>query len=74
MRITCDTELYNRLLPTFNMKQKGKVSKSQLSVGRKPGSKQGSVYLLLCTKHDRSGQHFQVTQIKTTVKYFIKKV
>ena len=60
MRITCDIDVTNRLLPSFNMKQKGKAAKSQVSVGKKPGSKEGEIFLLVCTKQDRSGAHYRV--------------
>lgn len=61
MRITCDTDVANRLLPSFNMRQKGKVVKSQVSIGRKPGaSAGGDVYLMICTKNDRNGAKYKV--------------
>ena len=57
MRITCEVDVSNRLLPSFNMRNKGKASRAQLSIGRKPGSDQtdGEVFLMIGTKQDRSG-------------------
>ena len=62
MRISCDVDIVNRLLPSFNMKKKGKSSRAQLSVGRKPGSgaNSGDVFLMMCTKQDRNGAKYQV--------------
>ena len=63
MRISCDVDIVNRLLPSFNMKKKGKSSRAQLSVGRKPGSggNTSEVFLMMCTKLDRNGAKYQVT-------------
>ena len=63
MRITCDVKVANRLLPSFNMAQHGKVMKSQVSVGRKPGATSDSqdVFLMICTKQDRNGAKYKVT-------------
>ena len=63
MRITCDVETSNRLCASLNMKGKGKPGRSQLSVGRKPGSdsKDGEVYIMICTKQDRNGTKYIVS-------------
>ena len=63
MRLTADVEVSNRILPSFNLSNKGKSTHSQLSVGRKPGdnSKDGDVYLMVCTKLDRNGAKYRVS-------------
>ena len=62
MRITCDVDTANRLLPSFNMRQRGKAMKSQLSIGRKPGAKvEDEVYLMICTKQDRNGAKYRAS-------------
>ena len=63
MRIHCDVEVLNRLLPSFNMRQKGKQSKCVVSVGRKPGDKIGEIYFLVCTKQDMAGTHYKVCKL-----------
>jgi LRR-repeat protein 1 len=61
MRITADVEVINLLLPSFNMKAKGRGSKGQLSVGFKPGHKADGPYLMVCTKTNPAGQMFKVS-------------
>lgn len=72
MRISCDVDVVNRLLPSFNMKKKGKSSRAQLSVGRKPGAEgnTGEVFLMMCTKLDRNGAKYQLRN--NIEQYFIK--
>ena len=61
MRITCDAEVVNRLLPAFNMRGKNKPVRCQLSVGKKPGAAaDDSTYLMMCTKNDRNGAKYMV--------------
>ena len=64
MRITADVEVNNRLLPSFNMKGKGRSLKAQLSVGRKPGSdsKDPETHMLICTKQNPAGTFYRVSQ------------
>ena len=64
MRLVCDVEVNNRLLPAFNIKGKNKSSKAQISVGQKPGAdKDDSAYLMICTKQDRNGAKYKVVRI-----------
>ncbi|XP_023932880.1 leucine-rich repeat protein 1 [Lingula anatina] len=62
MRITCEADIGNRLLPSFNMRGKTKFTRTQLSVGKKPSasgeSKEGVVYLMMCTAKDRNGTKY----------------
>ena len=64
MRITCDVDIGNRLLPSFNMKGKSRAMRAQVSVGRKPGcnasSKDNDVYLMIITKQDKNGTKYRV--------------
>ncbi|CAH1791746.1 unnamed protein product [Owenia fusiformis] len=62
MRLSCDVEIGNRILPTFNMSKKGKFIHAQLSIGRKPGAdaKEGKVFLLICTTKDLSGTKYKL--------------
>ena len=69
MRITCDVDVCNRLLPAFNISSKGKPSRTQLSVGKKPGdmAKEDDVYLMLCSKQDRNGAKYKVMTLSLKV-------
>ncbi|OWF38646.1 leucine-rich repeat protein 1-like [Mizuhopecten yessoensis] len=60
MRLTCSVEVLNRMLPTMNMKNKSKAAHTQLSIGKKPGSVDGTLFLMMCTAKDRNGAKFVI--------------
>ncbi|XP_064621254.1 leucine-rich repeat protein 1-like [Lineus longissimus] len=65
MRLTCDFDVSDRLLPSFNMKNKNRAVRAQLSVGCKPGTPQPcqeekAIYLLVCTAKNRAGNKYQL--------------
>ncbi|KAL5009047.1 hypothetical protein ScPMuIL_014628 [Solemya velum] len=62
MRLCCDVDLVNRLLPEMNMKKKRNTARAQLSIGKKPGShlKDGTLFLMLCTAKDRNGAKYLI--------------
>lgn len=63
MRIKCEMDLVNRILPSMNVKKGGKGCHTQLSIGRKPQSdnKEGVLFIMACTAKDRNGTKFQVS-------------
>ncbi len=64
MRIQCDFDIVNRLLPSFNLKSSSKSARAQVSVGRKPGSNtKDDVFLMICTKQDLNGMKYRVNII-----------
>ncbi|XP_062603339.1 leucine-rich repeat protein 1-like [Saccostrea cucullata] len=62
MRIKCEMDIINRLLPSLNVKKGGKGCHTQLSIGRKPqtDSKEGILFLMACTAKDRNGAKYQI--------------
>ncbi|KAH9496169.1 Leucine-rich repeat protein 1 [Bulinus truncatus] len=58
MRLKCEVQVTNRLLPVLNIRKPGRSAFTYVSVGRKPGHKDGRIYLLLCTSQNRSGTHY----------------
>jgi hypothetical protein len=55
------------------MRQKGKAMKSQVSIGRKPGrtSESDDVFLMICTKQDRNGAKYKVSNAPISFKYIL---
>lgn len=64
MKLQCDVEVVNRMLPTFGMKNKGKPSRAVLSIGKHvdKSSQNSSLYLLICTAKDRSGSKYKLKE------------
>lgn len=62
MRIKCEMDVVNRVLPSMNVKKGGKACHTQLSIGRKPQSdnKEGVLFIMACTAKDRNGTKFQI--------------
>lgn len=61
MKLQCDVEVVNRMLPTFGLKNKGKSSRAVLSIGKHAdrSGRSGGLYLLICTAKDRSGSKYK---------------
>ncbi|XP_018619596.2 leucine-rich repeat protein 1 [Scleropages formosus] len=64
MRLQCDVEVVNRMLPTCGMRSRGKGTRAVLSIGRhvdKTTSVQ-HVYLLICTGRDKAGTKYKLKE------------
>lgn len=62
MKLQCDVEVVNRLLPTFGLKSRGRGARAVLSIGKhldKTGQR-SKVYLMICTAKDRAGSKYKV--------------
>lgn len=55
MKLQCDVEVVNRMLPTFGLKNNGRSRRAVLSIGKHVDS----LYLLICTAKDRSGSKYK---------------
>ncbi|XP_067681160.1 leucine-rich repeat protein 1-like [Haliotis asinina] len=62
MRLSCEVDVVNRLLPSHNVRKARRGSHAQISLGRKPSATPGSSQLLLmvCTAKDRNGVKYVV--------------
>lgn len=69
MKLQCDVEVINRMLPTFGMKSRGKGARAVLSIGRHVDktTQKSSIYLLICTAKDRAGSKYKVGVYVSTV-------
>lgn len=58
-------DIINRLLPSMNVKKGGRSCHTQLSIGKKPqsDSKEGTLFLMVCTAQDKNGTKFQVGHV-----------
>lgn len=65
MKLHCDVEVVNRMLPTFGVKNKGRGSRAVLSIGNHVDKKTqlASVYLLICTAKDRAGTKYKASDL-----------
>ncbi|XP_068108066.1 leucine-rich repeat protein 1 isoform X2 [Hyperolius riggenbachi] len=61
MKLQCEVEIINRMLPTFGMRNRGKGTRAVLSVGRQEqkGGHRGPIYLMICTLKDKSGSRYK---------------
>ncbi|XP_056332424.1 leucine-rich repeat protein 1, partial [Danio aesculapii] len=74
MKLQCDVEVINRMLPSCGLKSKGRSSRAVLSIGRpekeraahSTGSNGGTgssgLHLLICTNRDRSGAKYKLKE------------
>ncbi|KAM9777694.1 leucine-rich repeat protein 1 [Neosynchiropus ocellatus] len=62
MKLQCDVEVVNRMLPTFGMKSRGKGTRAVLSIGKHldKKSERSNVYLMICTAKDRAGSKYKL--------------
>ncbi|TMS20951.1 Leucine-rich repeat protein 1 [Larimichthys crocea] len=62
MKLQCDVEVVNRMLPTFGMKSRGKGTRAVLSIGKHTDktSQRSSVYMMICTAKDRAGSKYKL--------------
>ncbi|XP_072284332.1 leucine-rich repeat protein 1 [Pyxicephalus adspersus] len=65
MRLQCEVEVINRMLPTFGMRNRGKGTRAMLSVGRqdeKGSGQRGAIYLMICTLKDKAGSRYKLQE------------
>ncbi|KAK7071240.1 repeat protein 1 [Halocaridina rubra] len=62
MRINCEVQVSNRLLPSHNMSSAKRSSRSSLGLGRPPGSKADitCLFVHLCTVQNKQGTKYKV--------------
>lgn len=62
MKLQCDVEVVNHMLPTFGMKSRGKGTRAVLSIGKHldKTAQRSNVYLLICTAKDRAGSKYKL--------------
>ncbi|KAI5610917.1 leucine-rich repeat protein 1 [Silurus asotus] len=72
MKLQCDVEVVNRMLPTFGLRNRGRGSRAVLSIGRHVDQKTQipSVYLLICTAKDRTGSKYKASLKENIEKFF----
>ena len=64
MRLSCDVELVNRLLPSHGVKGKGRPVRCSLVIGRRGGDRsgqEGAVFLMVCSAKDKVGTKYKVS-------------
>lgn len=67
MKLQCEVEVVNRMLPTFGMRNRGKGTRAVLSIGRQrlPSKSEGrsaAVYLMICTLKDKAGSKYKLQE------------
>ncbi|XP_030641521.1 leucine-rich repeat protein 1 [Chanos chanos] len=64
MKLQCDVEVINRMLPTFGLKSRGKGDRALLSIGKHVDktTQRSNIYLLICTAKDRAGSKFKLKE------------
>ncbi|CAL8286962.1 unnamed protein product [Lota lota] len=62
MKLQCDVEVVNRMLPSFGMKNRGKGARAVLSIGKHSdkSTQRTSVCMLVCTAKDRAGSKYKL--------------
>lgn len=62
MKLQCEVEVVNRMLPTFGMRSRGKGTRAVLSIGRHldKTSQRSNIYMMICTAKDRAGSKYKV--------------
>ncbi|BFZ12002.1 hypothetical protein BsWGS_15041 [Bradybaena similaris] len=58
MRLKCEVQVTNRLLPALNIRKPARTTYTQVSIGKNPGSNSGQLFLMLCTAQNRSGTKY----------------
>ncbi|XP_040267620.1 leucine-rich repeat protein 1 [Bufo bufo] len=65
MKLQCEVEVINRMLPTFGMRNRGRGTRAVLSVGRqeeKGSGQRGPIYLMICTIKDKAGSRYKLQE------------
>ncbi|KAG7510882.1 leucine-rich repeat protein 1 [Solea senegalensis] len=62
MKLQCDVEVVNRMLPTYGMRSRGKGARAVLSIGRHVDktSQRSNIYMMICTAKDRAGSKYKL--------------
>lgn len=65
MKLQCDVEVVNRMLPSFGMKSRGKGVRAVVSIGKHSdkSSHRSNIYMMICTAKDRSGSKYKVSEL-----------
>ncbi|XP_030854294.1 leucine-rich repeat protein 1-like [Strongylocentrotus purpuratus] len=60
MRLPCDVEIQNRMLPSHGMIKRGRSIRASIVIGRRPlaGNSEGGIFLAICTAKDRDGAKY----------------
>ncbi|XP_063958553.1 leucine-rich repeat protein 1-like [Lytechinus pictus] len=60
MRLPCDVEIQNRMLPSHGMVKRGRSVRASVVIGRRPlaGNGKGAIFLAICTAKDRDGAKY----------------
>ncbi|XP_007561192.1 leucine-rich repeat protein 1 [Poecilia latipinna] len=62
MKLQCDVEVVNRMLPSFGMKSRGKGVRAVVSIGKHldKSSQRSNIYMMICTAKDRTGSKYKL--------------
>uniref|UniRef100_A0A1A8LRU4 Leucine rich repeat protein 1 n=1 Tax=Nothobranchius pienaari TaxID=704102 RepID=A0A1A8LRU4_9TELE len=62
MKLQCDVEVVNRLLPSYGMKSRGKGARAVVSIGKHldKSSHRSIIYMMICTAKDRTGAKYKL--------------
>lgn len=71
MRLKCEVQVTNRLLPTLNIRKPARTTYTQVSIGKNPGSNSGQLFLMLCTAQNRSGTKYLVSKHQISKQYLV---
>uniref|UniRef100_UPI00398EE381 leucine-rich repeat protein 1 isoform X1 n=2 Tax=Pristiophorus japonicus TaxID=55135 RepID=UPI00398EE381 len=74
MKLQCEVEVINRMLPTFGMRNRGKGNRAVLSIGkhhdRNIKNNSATIHLLICTLKDKAGCKYK---LKENIEQFFTK-
>ncbi|XP_076021756.1 leucine-rich repeat protein 1 [Genypterus blacodes] len=62
MKLQCDVEVVNRMLPSFGMKSRGKGLRAVVSIGKHVDktTQRSNIYMMICTAKDRAGSKYKL--------------
>ncbi|XP_036397381.1 leucine-rich repeat protein 1 [Megalops cyprinoides] len=64
MKLQCEVEVVNRMLPTYGLKNRGKGTRAVLSIGRHfdKTTQRNNIYLMICTAKDKAGSKYKLKE------------
>ncbi|MBN3314737.1 LLR1 protein, partial [Atractosteus spatula] len=64
MKLQCEAEVINRMLPTYGVRSRGKGTRAVLSIGRHLDKTTtiNNVYLMICTLRDKAGSKYKLKE------------
>uniref|UniRef100_A0A8C5PHC6 Leucine rich repeat protein 1 n=1 Tax=Leptobrachium leishanense TaxID=445787 RepID=A0A8C5PHC6_9ANUR len=62
MKLHCEVEVINRMLPSFGMRNRGKGTRAVLSIGRQEDKGSASICLMICTLKDKAGSRYKLLE------------